>query len=185
MTKTLIITILTSVAFTMAHAQTTSSPAPAPTNNTIANPGGANTNFGTVNSNGVANPAPGVTSPSSTTTNNTSTTSSPVTNTNTANPNAPAMGTVGTSNTTAFGVPAANTNSMNMTQIRAAQTALSNNGYAIGVDGVLGNKTADAIRTYQRDNGLNQTGVFDAATLKSLQLPANDMRAPASINDNQ
>lgn len=204
MTKKLILSTIATLAFSIASAQTTAAPAAAPANSTIANPGGANTNFGTVNPNGTANSSTGINAPAGTPTNNTATSSAnPAMNT--TNPNMGTNSNMGTSsnmgvnsntgvntgvanstgtNATAYGVPAANA-PMSANQIRSAQSALSTSGYATQADGVLGGRTADAIRSYQRNNGLTQSGVFDDATLRALQLPGNDMRAPASVNDNQ
>jgi len=51
------------------------------------------------------------------------------------------------------------------------QTALQELGYYDDeVDGILGETTRDAIRAYQSDNGLYQTGAIDQPTLESLGL---------------
>jgi len=55
--------------------------------------------------------------------------------------------------------------------IRSAQTALNTQGYAAGVeDGVAGPNTQAAIRKFQADKGLEQTGMLDSATKTALGL---------------
>ena len=52
---------------------------------------------------------------------------------------------------------------------REAQQRLQDLGYNIGTaDGSMGAKTVNAVRAYQRDQGLNQTGRLDGPTLDSL-----------------
>lgn len=53
--------------------------------------------------------------------------------------------------------------------IRRAQQALKEQGYYEGqVDGVLGPRTSNALRTYQREHGLAETGKLDPETARSL-----------------
>ena len=51
-----------------------------------------------------------------------------------------------------------------------AQQALITRGYAINPDGVSGPATLNAIRQFQSQNGLSQSGVLDADTLKALSV---------------
>jgi len=54
--------------------------------------------------------------------------------------------------------------------LRSAQERLNRLGYDAGVaDGVMGRKTANALRTFQADNNLPVTGRLDAATSQALQ----------------
>ena len=56
------------------------------------------------------------------------------------------------------------------TAVREAQQHLSELGYAPGTaDGVAGPATVAAIEAFQRDNGLNATGVLDNATLRAIR----------------
>lgn len=56
--------------------------------------------------------------------------------------------------------------------IRSAQQALSDLGFDPGpVDGLMGPKTAAAIRKFQGSNGLRSTGRLDSATVAALHLP--------------
>lgn len=53
--------------------------------------------------------------------------------------------------------------------VRDAQAALNDKGYNAGpVDGVWGPSTESAVRRYQADKGLTQSGTLDGATLASL-----------------
>jgi hypothetical protein len=57
-------------------------------------------------------------------------------------------------------------------QVRAAQIYLQFRGIDChGVDGILGNATLDAIKTFQTSVGLSPTGTIDSATMQAL-LPA-------------
>lgn len=56
--------------------------------------------------------------------------------------------------------------------VSSVQDALNNLGYAAGpVDGLIGNRTRNAISAYQTDVGLPVTGEIDAALLESLESP--------------
>ncbi len=53
--------------------------------------------------------------------------------------------------------------------VREIQTRLSNWGYYFGsIDGIFGSKTEEAVRFFQRKNGLSQDGVAGPATLSAL-----------------
>lgn len=55
--------------------------------------------------------------------------------------------------------------------IASVQSTLNRRGYDAGpVDGIIGGQTQGAIADYQADRGLRQTGVIDAALLRSLGL---------------
>ena len=55
------------------------------------------------------------------------------------------------------------------TRVRAAQTKLKDDGlYDGAIDGVAGNQTRSAVRTYQTNKGLPSTGQIDSATAKAL-----------------
>ena len=54
-------------------------------------------------------------------------------------------------------------------QVRTIQTKLKNWGYYDGaVDGIFGSGTAEAVRYFQRKNGLTADGIAGPATLKAL-----------------
>ncbi|WP_242967055.1 spore cortex-lytic enzyme [Flavonifractor sp. An10] len=54
-------------------------------------------------------------------------------------------------------------------QVRIIQTKLKNWGYYDGaVDGIFGSGTAEAVRYFQRKNGLTADGIAGPATLKAL-----------------
>jgi len=60
--------------------------------------------------------------------------------------------------------------SENIMPLRAAQTRLNQLGYDAGTaDGLMGNRTANALRTFQRDNNLPVTGRLDAVTSQALR----------------
>lgn len=53
--------------------------------------------------------------------------------------------------------------------VRSAQAALNDQGYSAGaVDGQWGPNTQNAVRRFQADKGLEQSGTLDAATLAAL-----------------
>ena len=54
-------------------------------------------------------------------------------------------------------------------QVRIIQTKLKNWGYYDGaVDGIYGSQTAQAVKYFQRKNGLTADGIAGPATLKAL-----------------
>jgi len=58
----------------------------------------------------------------------------------------------------------------NLISVRAAQSKLNSLGYDAGTaDGVMGSKTRAALRTFQRDQNLPQTGQLDRVTSQALQ----------------
>ena len=61
--------------------------------------------------------------------------------------------------------------------VRAVQQALVNQGIAVagGVDGVFGSATVSALKQFQTRNGLNATGVVDAATALALGLTTSPL----------
>jgi hypothetical protein len=65
-------------------------------------------------------------------------------------------------------------------KLKQAQIALTNYGYNLGsADGILGRKTQNAIRQFQRDNNLTATGYLNRETLIALNLADSDARASA------
>ena len=53
--------------------------------------------------------------------------------------------------------------------VRAAQQMLSKNGFDVGpIDGILGRRTGAALRDFQQQQQLTQTGKLDADTLRAL-----------------
>ena len=64
--------------------------------------------------------------------------------------------------------------------VRQIQTTLKNWGYYTGsVDGVYGSKTVDAVKYFQRKNGLTADGICGPATLKAMGI-----QETASTNSN-
>jgi hypothetical protein len=70
--------------------------------------------------------------------------------------------------------PAAYTNQRNYdtgSRVSDVQSALAREGYYDGpIDGHLGNATRNALRRYQRDHGLEATGVINRAVIEALRL---------------
>ena len=53
--------------------------------------------------------------------------------------------------------------------VRSAQDALNTQGYSVGaVDGQWGPNTSSAVRRFQADKGLAQSGTLDSSTLAAL-----------------
>jgi len=76
----------------------------------------------------------------------------------------------------------ANTSESSAT-VRDAQQALNDRGYSVGaVDGVYGPNTEQAVRDFQRAQGLDQTGQLDARTLAALNVPNNASTASSGMN---
>ena len=58
-------------------------------------------------------------------------------------------------------------------EVRTIQTKLKNWGYYDGsVDGIYGSQTAEAVKYFQRSNGLSADGIVGAATRKALGQPS-------------
>ncbi len=64
--------------------------------------------------------------------------------------------------------------------VRAAQKSLSDEGYKSGTpDGKMGPVTRDAIRKYQQNKGLKETGTLDESTLTHLNVGGGKVMATA------
>ena len=62
-------------------------------------------------------------------------------------------------------------------QVRTIQTKLKNWGYYDGaVDGIYGSQTAQAVKYFQRKNGLTADGIAGPATLKALGMSSAEAR---------
>lgn len=66
-------------------------------------------------------------------------------------------------------------------QIQDAQQSLRQEGHSLSVDGIWGPQTAQAVRQFQQENGLDVTGSLDSETLAALDVDAN---ANASTDSN-
>jgi hypothetical protein len=72
----------------------------------------------------------------------------------------------------ASSIPSAGTGTT-MDQIRSAQQALQGSGLNPGaIDGIMGPRTQQAVRDYQKRQNLPQTGQLDAATMQKLGVPS-------------
>ncbi|MHB1798761.1 MAG: peptidoglycan-binding domain-containing protein [Vulcanimicrobiaceae bacterium] len=58
----------------------------------------------------------------------------------------------------------------NKTWVKHVQEALISHGAHIPTDGICGKKTIDAIRAFQKTQGLKVTGMPDPETLKALDI---------------
>jgi murein L,D-transpeptidase YcbB/YkuD len=67
--------------------------------------------------------------------------------------------------------------------ILQAQQALSQQGYAVATDGVMGPQTVSALKVFQQQHGLTPSGILDSQTVNLLSNPSNSgvNRAPASV----
>lgn len=78
---------------------------------------------------------------------------------------------------TAFAVSRIGSSGQEVTNI---QTRLKQWGYYTGaVDGVYGQKTADAVKAFQRSNGLTADGIAGKATLEKIGLPTGSSGSSA------
>lgn len=73
--------------------------------------------------------------------------------------------------------------------VTALQYSLGRLGYMAGkglADGKFGKNTENAVKQFQKDSGLPESGVLDAPTFKALdaKLAATDLRSPASKAEN-
>jgi peptidoglycan hydrolase-like protein with peptidoglycan-binding domain len=66
----------------------------------------------------------------------------------------------------------------NTEQVKAAQQALKDKGHDPGpVDGVMGPKTRDAVKEFQKAQGIQETGRLDAETMSKLGMQARSSAA--------
>lgn len=56
--------------------------------------------------------------------------------------------------------------------VRMLQKLLKDLGYSVGVDGIYGTRTRDAVKAFQRNNGLTVDGIAGARTLRKLSSPS-------------
>ena len=69
--------------------------------------------------------------------------------------------------------------------VRTIQTKLKNWGYFSGaIDGIYGPKTEEAVKYFQRKNGLTADGVVGPATLRALGMSPTSGDSPASSQSN-
>lgn len=69
--------------------------------------------------------------------------------------------------------------------VRTIQTKLKNWGYFSGaIDGIYGSKTEEAVKYFQRKNGLTADGVVGPATLRALGMSTTGGDSPASSQSN-
>lgn len=67
-------------------------------------------------------------------------------------------------------------------EVRNIQTRLKAWGYYNGsVDGIYGQRTAAAVKRFQKNNGLTQDGVAGAATLEKIGLPAGSSAYESNV----
>jgi|SRR5678816_436431 len=72
------------------------------------------------------------------------------------------------SSTSATKSTAKKSSSSGASDVKAVQTALNKNGAALKVDGKMGKGTRAALKSYQKSNGLPETGRADNATKAKL-----------------
>lgn len=70
-------------------------------------------------------------------------------------------------------------------EVRNIQTRLKNWGYyAYTVDGIYGSRTASAVKSFQRKNGLTPDGIAGPATLAKIGLPTGSTASSSSKDVN-
>ncbi len=69
-------------------------------------------------------------------------------------------------------------------EVKKIQTKLKNWGYYSGeVDGIYGSKTFEAVKKFQRKNGLTVDGIVGTNTLNALGIPASNSSGNTSTNN--
>lgn len=69
--------------------------------------------------------------------------------------------------------------------VRTIQTKLTNWGYLNDkIDGIYGTKTVEAVKAFQRKNGLTPDGITGPATLKALGMSTTGSQSPGSSQQN-
>ncbi len=74
-----------------------------------------------------------------------------------------------------------------MTNVKQAQQALKDKGYDPGpIDGVMGARTKEAIKSFQNASSLQVTGTLDAQTSQQLGISSGSgaMKAPDDMRAN-
>lgn len=70
-------------------------------------------------------------------------------------------------------------------EVRKIQTKLKNWGYYTGsVDGIYGSKTFEAVKKFQRKNGLTVDGIAGTNTLKALGISSGSSNSSGSSSNN-
>ncbi len=69
-------------------------------------------------------------------------------------------------------------------EVKKIQTKLKNWGYYSGsVDGIYGSKTFEAVKKFQRKNGLTVDGIAGTNTLNALGIPSSNSSGSTSTNN--
>ena len=77
---------------------------------------------------------------------------------------------LGKSNDGTQDVSSAQSDNVNREDIATVQEKLKEEGFDVSVDGVMGNQTRDALRSYQSANNLSPTGTLNDETIESLRV---------------
>lgn len=80
--------------------------------------------------------------------------------------------TLGTTNTGAQDTAATSVNSADIDteEVADVQKKLKAEGFNVSVDGIIGNQTRQALRSYQSANNLSATGEINAETMNALEV---------------
>lgn len=70
-------------------------------------------------------------------------------------------------------------------EVKALQTLLNRLGYILDVDGAFGSKTEEAVKDFQRQNGLTVDGIVGPKTWTALDNMDSDSDADEDIDDDQ
>lgn len=66
--------------------------------------------------------------------------------------------------------------------VKQLQQALIDKGYLTGAaDGIYGEKTRDAVKSFQKDNGLTVDGIAGAQTLKALNITSTSTNSDSDV----
>lgn len=70
-------------------------------------------------------------------------------------------------------------------EVKDLQTLLNKCGYILDVDGAFGSKTEEAVKDFQRQNGLTVDGIVGPKTWEALDSTDSDSAADEDIEDDQ
>ena len=80
------------------------------------------------------------------------------------------------------GIYGSKTDSALISDIKNLQTLLNKNGAKLTVDGIIGNATVSAIKSFQKKKGLSQDGIAGSNTIKALKNISSSSSSSSKVN---